>query len=43
MSLVQVKEIYTPLLLLRIRVFRDQHERKFYIKVLKRSIKRLFA
>lgn len=41
MPLVQLKEIYTPLRLFGIRVFRDQHDRKLYIKGWKRSIKRL--
>ena len=41
MPLVQLKEIYTPLRLVGIKVFRDQQDGKYYIKAWKKSIKRL--
>lgn len=43
MSLVQLKEVYTPLRLIGIKVFRDQRDGRYYIKTWKRSFKRLFT
>lgn len=41
MPLVQLKEVFTPLRLIGIKVFRDKQDGRLYIKAWKRSIKRL--
>ena len=43
MPLVQLKEVYTPLRLIGVKVFRDQRDGKLYMKAWRKSLKRLFS
>ncbi|WP_260445669.1 MULTISPECIES: hypothetical protein [Metabacillus] len=43
MPLVQLKEVYTPLRLFRIKLFKCKQDGKMYIKKGKKPVKRMFA
>ncbi|WP_338788130.1 hypothetical protein [Metabacillus sp. FJAT-53654] len=43
MPLVQLKEMYTPLRLFGIKLFKCKQDGKRYIKMGKKSVKRMFA